>query len=409
MIQHIPVHLEDKLLSIPTPYFLYSKNQLFKNLTELSLISIYRNNIHYAMKSNGNSWLLKQVLLFGYGLDVNSKGEALQGISSGFKPEQIIVAGVGKTEDELHYYLANKFKYIKVESIAELQIIGEMSNRYGDVNVSIRINPTLSVNTHPYIQTANKDSKFGITENEIPEIISISKKYSHVHITGLCAHLGSQIQSLAVFVDLYNYLDLIAQKLINHEIKITSIDLGGGFGILYDGSGQSTIGELKEIISKINLLNNDKYHLLIEPGRIISGNTGALITTVNYVKKTDNLSFLIVDAGMTENIRPALYQAKHTIVPYEKNSGEFNLVYDVVGPVCESSDFLGKNVKLPELERGDKVAVLDSGAYTFVMASNYNFRAIPGEYVFDDDHVYCIRKPQSVTDLVLRNEEFYEI
>lgn len=395
---------------VSTPAYIYSNQKLIQNISLFSdLAKKHLIQVHYAMKANNNAQILRMVKEAGLSVDVNSMGELTQALKIGFLPSNLIFAGVGKTDSELELAVKLGLKTIKVESVDELSVLSEITNHLGiSANIGLRLNPEIDAKTHPYIATGLSTSKFGIDKRDIDQIISILSNFPLLRLTTLDAHIGSQITDLNLFVDVFTFLSNQANFINKKGFSITDLDLGGGFAIEYDGSGQSTLPELDTLFSKIALLNNGAFKISIEPGRAVVANTCAILTRVLYTKTNGDKNFAIVDAAMTDNIRPSLYGSVHPIVKIGQGSVSETLVYDVVGPVCESGDFLGEDVSLSQCKRGDFLAILDSGAYTSAMASNYNMRPLLPEYLEKDGCLIEIRRRQNVNEWLENLEIPYE-
>jgi len=395
---------------VETPVFLYNSGkakdtiQLFQNLQVTHGIKC-----HYAMKANYSNVFLKLVLDAGLSVDVNSLGELTQALKCGFKPEQIIFAGVGKTDRELAAAAESGIKTIKCESVEEIAVLGKIADTIKrKVRVGLRLNPEIDPGTHPYIATGLAESKFGIDKRDLDEALRVLKTYSNLECTTLDAHIGSQISDLNLFTDVFSFLYKKAEELNQQGFQIQTLDLGGGFGIEYDGSGTTTVTELDQVFDKIQELNLKAYEIAIEPGRSLVAASCLLMTQVLYTKRNGEKLFAVVDGAMTENIRPSLYGAFHPIIK-AGSTEDSNLTYDVVGPVCESGDFLGESVHLPALKRGDYLAVLEAGAYTSAMASNYNMRPTAAEYWVENGQLALYRRKQSINEWLTPLEVANEI
>lgn len=397
---------ETCLSSLPqlsTPCYVYNYEQLRDNLDIFKNLTMrYKLNVHYAVKSNNNKTILKIINETGLGFDVNSGGELEKVLSIGVSPEKITFAGVGKTDDEIRLGIKNRVGLIKVESYDEIKVISTIATELQlKANIGLRLNPNIDAKTHPYISTGLSTSKFGIDIRELNDVLDAIKKNDFLELVGLDAHIGSQISDLGLYLEVFQFLKSTADQLNEDGFKISDIDLGGGFGIAYDGSGQSTIKLLDQLFSKLHQQNQGKYKILIEPGRSIIANTCIILSKVLYVKTNGEKKFAVIDASMTENIRPALYEAVHPIVNLTPpNDSDETEIYDVVGPVCETGDYLAQNIEIQKVKRGDYIAILDSGAYTSVMASNYNMRPFSAEYLVRHNQIEMIRKPQTLLDLV---------
>jgi len=359
-----------------TPFYHYDLRLFRQTLAKVKLLADqYQFNIHYAVKANCNQAILNEVLNKGFGADCVSGNEVKLSIESGFSAQQIFFAGVGKTDKEIRYALSQKIKTFNCESLQEICIINELAKENNQTTeIALRINPNIDAKTHKYITTGLDENKFGINQIALPEVIAQLTSLKNLKLTGLHFHIGSQITDMNVFKGLCLRVNQISKWFVDHGINIEHLNLGGGLGIDYQHPDQSNIPDFENYFSIFNQFlerkNNQKIHF--ELGRSLVAQCGNLISRVVYIKKGLNTKFAILDAGMTELMRPALYQSYHQIdnLTSSKNSTE----YDVVGPICESTDCFGKSVKLPETERGDLIAIRSAGAYGEVMISNYNLR-----------------------------------
>lgn len=368
----------EKFKTIKTPFYYYDLDILENNLQILHQISNrYNYQVHYALKANFNQPILQLISKYGFGADCVSGNEIKQALENHFTPEKIVFAGVGKTDDEILFALKNNIQCVNCESLEELEVINGIAEAQGlRARIAIRVNPDLEANTHHYITTGKKDNKFGINLSELKGLLKIISNYHHIELIGLHTHIGSQICDLQIFENLALRINEILQKFDQEGIKFKHINLGGGLGVDYKNPDEHQIPEYEEYFSKFknNLVLHHDQIIHFELGRSLVAQCGFLISRVLYVKKGYDIEFVVTDAGMTELIRPALYNAYHKIVNLTSNG--HHRKYDVVGPVCESADFLGKNVVLPETRRHDLLAILSAGAYAEVMASRYNLREI---------------------------------
>jgi diaminopimelate decarboxylase len=364
-----------------TPFFVYDLNLLQNTLTALKQHAGNDVKIHYALKANSNLKLLDCIKKAGLGADCVSGNEVKQSIKCGFQPNDIVFAGVGKSDHEINYALEQNICCFNVESISELFVINQLAaKQHKKAAIALRVNPNIDAYTHKYITTGLQENKFGINPYEFEEVIQILKTLSHVELIGLHFHIGSQITSLVPFEKLCTRVNEINQWFIEHGIYVESINLGGGLGINYHEPDSEVIVDFKSYFDVfrnfLKLQPNQKIHF--ELGRSIVGQCGTLIASVLHVKKGINTNFAILDAGMTELIRPALYEAYHKIENITSENSTL-LKYDIVGPICESSDCFGKAVLLPETKRGDIIAIRSAGAYGEAMSLNYNLRKPAGK------------------------------
>jgi diaminopimelate decarboxylase len=366
----------EKFKSIKTPFYYYDLDLLEENLQVLKRISSeYNYLIHYALKANVNGPILEKISGYGLGADCVSGNEIKRALDYKFPQQKIVFAGVGKTDKELKLALRNNIQCINCESLQELEVINQLARkaRYR-ARLALRINPDLEANTHRYITTGRKDNKFGITFEELANIAEILINYTNIQLVGLHAHIGSQITDMNVFRNLALRLNDIQDWFRQKGIIFTDLNLGGGLGVDYQNPDQNPIPDYSLYFQmfKQNLKTITDQQVHFELGRAIVAQCGSLISRVLYVKGAGADKFVVLDAGMTELIRPALYSAYHKIENLTSTGAPHT--YDVVGPVCESSDFLGKKVELPQTKRGDLLAIRTTGAYAQVMASHYNLR-----------------------------------
>ncbi|MDE6304272.1 MAG: diaminopimelate decarboxylase [Paramuribaculum sp.] len=373
----IPV---DKFLSQPTPFYYYSLPLLEATLSEVNESSAYPGfKVHYAIKANANPEILKVISRAGLGADVVSGGEIRAAVAAGFPADKIVFAGVGKSDVEIITALEAGISCFNVESLPELEVISALALERGKVaKVALRVNPNIDAHTHHYITTGLSENKFGISLEMLPSVVDEAVALKGVELIGLHFHIGSQLTDMKPFEMLCDTVNRLNAEFNDKGIKLQTLNVGGGLGIDYNQPDLHPIPDFKAYFKvfadNLKLLPGQELHF--ELGRAIVGQCGSLITRVLYVKQGLNRKFAIVDAGFTELIRPALYQAHHKIEnltspdkPLEK--------YDVVGPICESSDCFGKDELLPEISRGDILALRSAGAYGEVMASTYNCRTLP--------------------------------
>ena len=395
-------NLLDVALINKTPFYLYSQNKIVENFKEYETAFSKNNHlICYSVKANSNLKILSILAELGSGFDIVSGGELHRVLEIGGNPSKIVFSGVGKTEDEIRFAISKNILCFNVESLEELKTINSLAIEMKKIaNISIRVNPSIDIKTHPYIATGMKDNKFGVDEKEIVSLYAEASLCKGLKITGIDFHIGSQITEISPYKEALEKVCKIIKKLSEKDIKIGHIDIGGGLGILYSDEKLPSKANFIDVITKI--IKPFGLKILIEPGRSIVGNAGILISKVLYTKTTSEKNFAIVDAGMNDLLRPPLYNAYHNIKEVFK-SEIAPLVYDVVGPVCESSDFLGKERSL-SLSSGDFIAVENVGAYGYVLASNYNTRLKPAEFIIIDKKISLIRKAETI-DQILENEK----
>ena len=394
------VSLEDLAKEYGTPVYVYSGSKLKENLNGYLSSVREEDKVCYSVKSNSNIHLLELLADLGSGFDVVSGNELRKCLEAGAKPEDIVFSGVGKTEEELALAIKENIFSINIESEEELdRIIKTAKDLEIKAQCMIRINPDISSESHPYIQTGLKTSKFGILREGIDSLVEKASKSGLINLKGIASHVGSQIFNKELIFENLNLLIEIANNLIRQGHSLSYIDLGGGLGISYQEEKElEPKGVLEEVISKLEPLN---LNLLLEPGRSISGNTGVLLSKVEYLKKTSDLNFAVIDSGMNDLLRPSLYQAWHNISVVVTNNQK-ELSYEVVGPVCESGDTFGEDRKL-SLNEDSILAIHDAGAYGHVMSSNYNSRLRPPEILVEGQEIKVIRRRETFDDL-LRQE-----
>lgn len=379
-----------------TPCYVYSRATIIANWQAFErAFDGIQHLICYAVKANSNIAILHLLAKLGAGFDIVSQGELERVIKAHGSAQKIIFSGVGKTETEIKYAIKKAIYCFDVESEPELDRLNTIAKSLKQkINIALRINPNIDPYTHAYISTGLKENKFGIDINQIIPLCRKITKLSHLKLTGIACHIGSQIVKLNPFIRAIERLIDIYQQLLEMGIEIKHLNVGGGLGIIYHDEKPPSIEEyvnaLREKIAKYPL------EIIIEPGRSLIGNAGVLLTKVEYLKHTSQ-NFAIVDAGMNDLLRPALYQAWQNILPVQLRSDNKNL-YDIVGPVCESADFLGKNRELA-IKEGDYLAIDGAGAYGFSMSSNYNSRCRPAEVMVDDHNVTLIRHREKIKDL----------
>ena len=372
----------ERFASIETPFYYYDMDLLRSTLSEAASVSgRYGYKVHYAVKANANSEILDEVRRAGLGVDCVSGNEIKAALRSGFDPSGIVFAGVGKTDREIVTALKAGISCFNVESAAELEVIDEVADIMGvKADVAFRVNPNVNAHTHHYITTGLEENKFGIGLWELESIIAKAEQLPNVNLEGLHFHIGSQILEMGPFRELCNRINGIQKDLEARRISIRSINVGGGLGIDYIRPDENPVPDFESYFGTfakyLELREGQELHF--ELGRSLVAQCGTLITKVSYVKEGQHKKFAIVDAGMNDLIRPALYQAYHKIENLSSDGPEDR--YDVVGPVCESSDCFGKEVQLPQTSRGDLLAIRSAGAYGQIMAMRYNLRDLAQAY-----------------------------
>jgi len=384
-----------------SPTYVYSRATLERHWRAFdTALSKHNHLICYAVKANSNLAVLNVLARLGSGFDIVSGGELARVIKAGGDPAKVVFSGVAKREDEIHYALENNILCFNVESHAELDRINKVASEMGVVApISLRINPDVDAKTHPYISTGLKSNKFGIAAEQALDSYRYANSLSNLDIQGMDCHIGSQLTELAPFEDALDKLLVLVDELEKEGIHLTHLDLGGGLGVTYQNETPPDLDEYAARLAN-KLVNRQHLKLILEPGRAIAANAGVLITKVEFIKQGEEKHFAIVDAGMNDLLRPALYSAWQDIVPVERDNRAQRAQYDVVGPVCETGDFLGKERDLAT-KPDDLLCVRSAGAYGFVMASNYNSRCKPAEIMVDGDKHYQVRARETLEDLWL--------
>ena len=353
----------------------------------------------FAMKANGNLATLRLFASLGGGADVVSGGELFRALKAGVPPDRIVFAGVGKTRDEIAYALKSDILMFNVESVPELHLVNAVAGEMGArAPIALRVNPNVDPKTHPYISTGLKKSKFGIDIAQAEEAFTLTKTLRHVEVVGVHQHIGSQITEVGPFVDAIGRVGELVRGMRARGFSIRYLDIGGGLGITYNEETPPIPAEVAKAV--LPLIKDLGCTLVMEPGRFLVGNAGILVTRVLYVKQTPAKNFVIVDAAMNDLARPSLYNAYHGIQAVRPREDAAPLVGDVVGPICESGDFLAKDRELPAVEPGDLLAVMSAGAYGFSMSSNYNARPRSAEVLVRGDRYAIIRDRESYEDLI---------
>ena len=397
---------EDTLLSdiaqkYGTPCYVYSKATIERHW--LAFDKAAGNHPHlvcYAVKANSNLAVLNVMAKLGSGFDIVSGGELTRVLKAGGDPAKVVFSGVGKTEAEIAFALEHNIKCFNVESLPELDRINQVAGQLGKrAPISLRVNPDVDAKTHPYISTGLKDNKFGVERQQAVAVYQYASTLPNLDIVGMDCHIGSQLTDLTPFVDALNILLALIDELATLGIHIAHLDIGGGLGVTYNDEKPPHPDQYAQAIAQ-RMKGRETLQLIFEPGRAIVANAGVLLTKVEFIKQGAEKNFAIVDAAMNDLIRPALYSAWQAIVPLKQNSGHKPAIYDVVGPVCETSDFLGKERELA-ITAGDYLAVRSAGAYGFVMASNYNSRCRAAEILVDGSEAHVVRERETIEQLFM--------
>ena len=391
---------------VGTPFYLYSYNTLVRHFTVFDkAFNGIPHLVCYSAKANSNLALLRLFINLGGGVDVVSGGELYRAIKGGAHSKKIVFSGVGKRVDEIEYALKTDILMFNVESSQELSVINEVAGRIGKkANVAIRVNPDIDPKTHPYISTGLKQNKFGIDILRAPMAYRLASQLPHLKIVGIDCHIGSQLIEVKPIIEALRKLKQLVENLRKEGVEIQYLDLGGGLGITYeDEEPPHPIEYASNILEEIRGFG---CTLILEPGRVIVGNAGILVSKILYTKENEEKRFVIVDAGMNDLVRPSYYGSYHQILPVKEETRE-EIVADVVGPICESSDFLAKGRKMPKVNPGELIAVMSAGAYGFSMSTNYNSRPRVAEVIVRDDQMFVIRQRENYEDLI-RGEEIPE-
>ncbi|MGH8093057.1 MAG: diaminopimelate decarboxylase [Chthoniobacterales bacterium] len=381
-----------------TPCYLYSARQLRENFGAYQRVFCDAEaTICFAVKACSNIAILKLLGAEGAGADTVSAGEIRRSLLAGIATEKIIFSGVGKTMEEIAFALESGIGQLNVESREEVAIVNEIAAaRNVKAKISVRVNPDVDAGTHEKISTGRKADKFGIPWPEVWATYQEARNLSYLEVEGVACHIGSQITELAPFKAAFAKVTELARQLVADGFRLRRVDLGGGLGIRYRDEVALGISDYAEAV--MEYVRPLGLRLFLEPGRSIAASAGALIAQVQFVKHAEGKSFVVLDAGMNDLARPAIYGAYHEIIPVRH--GETAESYDIVGPVCESSDIFGTNRRLPSLESGDLIAILDAGAYGAAMSSNYNTRSLPPEILVEGDQFKIIRERQRFEDII---------
>lgn len=390
--------LEDLAAAYATPLYVYSRAAILENFERFrSALSGIPAEICYSVKANSNISILKLLASAGAGFDVVSGGEIERVRRAGADPSRIVFSGVGKTEAEIDSALLCGILMFNVESEGELSLIQSRARHHRRrAPVSIRVNPDVEAKTHPYISTGQAVHKFGVPKDEALVLYRRVAEAPEIEIRGIACHIGSQILDAEPFLQAFEEIRALADELAAGGTAVRYLDIGGGFGIPYANEPPLDLSAVTHGLA--SRLRGTPYRLIVEPGRAIVGNAGLLLTRVLYVKRNQRKDFIVVDAGMNDLIRPALYGSFHEIVPVRRAEAEKH-VADVVGPICETGDFLARNRELPEPAPGDLLAILGAGAYGYSLSSNYNTRPRSGEVLVEGSHARLIRRRETVKEL----------
>ena len=382
-----------------TPLYIYSRATLERHWHAFdSALGEHPHLICYAVKANSNIGILNVMAKLGSGFDIVSQGELERVLAAGGEASKVVFSGVAKSRAEIMRALEVGIRCFNVESVAELHHINQIAGEMGKVApISLRVNPDVDAHTHPYISTGLKENKFGVSVDEAREVYKLAATLPHVKITGMDCHIGSQLTELQPFLDATDRLIRLMEQLKEDGITLKHLDLGGGLGVTYtDETPPHPSDYATALLNKLK--DYEDLEIILEPGRAIAANAGILVAKVQYLKSNESRNFAITDTGMNDMIRPALYEAYMNIIEIDRTLGREKAIYDVVGPVCETSDFLGKQRELAIAE-GDYIAQRSAGAYGASMSSNYNSRPRTAEVLVDRDKAHLIRRRENLSEL----------
>jgi diaminopimelate decarboxylase len=390
------VDIADLMQSYGSPLYVYSRTDIENNWREFdSAFGQHPHLVCYAVKANSNIAVLNVLAKIGAGFDIVSVGELERVLAAGGQASNCVFSGVAKTQDEIKRGLEVGIRCFNVESAAELERIEQVSASMNmQAPISIRVNPNVDAKTHPYISTGLKENKFGVDIDDAIALYETAHQSEHINVQGLDCHIGSQLTDVSPFIDALDKVLALIAKLADRGIEIAHLDLGGGVGIRYEDEVTIDISAyISSILDKVGNLE-----IILEPGRAIVGNAGAFITKVEFLKQNSDKSFAIIDGAMNDLLRPAFYNAYHNVLPVRENAQGVEASWDLVGPICETGDFLAKDRQL-SLSAGDYLAVMSAGAYGFTMSSNYNSRPRVAEVMVSDTAHHLIRKRETIQDL----------
>ena len=380
---------------IETPFYIYSQKKIKDAYKKIK--KDINAEVFYAIKANSNQAIISILKNLGAGADVVSLGELKRALTAGISANKIIFEGVGKSEKDLKFAIKKGIRQINIESINELELIDSISKSLNiKTNIGIRINPDVDAQTLDKISTGRKTDKFGVTYSQLPKVFKILKNIDNIKLCGISCHIGSQIHDIKIFEKVFIKIKEAIKMFSNNDLKINSLDLGGGFGVTYNKEKTLNLSKISRLIDKY--FGGKNFKISIEPGRYLVANSGILITKIITSKKNGSIDYLITDAGMQTFLRPSLYKSFHKIESFSKNKK--NKKYTIAGPICESSDILSKDIKLPEQQIGNYIAICDTGAYGFVMASHYNSHSLPAEILIHKNKYTIIRKNEKIEKVI---------
>ena len=392
------IRVRDIAKKTGTPVYIYSKRTVIEHFQKIDAAFFEVDHlICYSLKANASMGIIKTLQQEGCGADIVSGGELYKALEAGIAPGKIVYAGVGKTKEEMAAALKNNIFMFNLESLPEAVRLNAVAGKLKKIaEVAIRVNPDVDADTHRYITTGKKENKFGVNISKAGEVFRTVAGLKNLKVSGIHTHIGSQITNIEPYVLTLKKIIALRQELLPAGINISRLNIGGGLGIIYKNETPATPAEFAKRV--LPLLKPLGVKVILEPGRVIVGNAGILVSEVQYIKKGEVKNYIILDAGMNDLIRPSLYEAFHEIVAVKKTAGRFKA--DVVGPICESGDFFGKGRILPKVKEGDLIAVMSAGAYGFSMASNYNCRRKPAEVLVAGSKFKVVRRRESFEDLL---------
>ncbi len=383
-----------------TPLYIYSKNHFIKQYQNFE--NAFRNlnhKIFYAMKANYNLSVINTFVKLGSGIDANSEGELYRSLKTGIHPSKIILTSVGKTRNEIKLGIEKNVMMIKAESEEEIELINTIAQQMNKTaRVAIRVNPDVDAKTHPYISTGLSTNKFGVDSKSALNIYKHRNQFRNIKFTGIDMHIGSQITSIDPFCEAVEKLSELYFEIEKDGLKLDHFDVGGGIGVTYNNEQSFTIDDFAE--KTIPFFKKLDCEIIFEPGRYLTANGGMLITEALYNKKNGDKNFVIIDAAMNDLLRPSIYEAYHHVQPVKKYDARKKIIADIVGPVCESGDYIARDREISETKSGELLAVMSAGAYGMVMSSNYNARRRPAEILVDGSNYSLIRSRETFEHLI---------
>jgi len=394
------VCVNDIINSQTTPFYIYSQEAI--TTTYYKLKKTLSSEIFFSAKANSNQAILKLMQSLGAGADTVSVGELERALHAGFNPNKIIFEGVGKSQQDIEFAIQHNIRLINVESLEELQLINKLGQSLNKIiNIGVRLNPDIDGLTLDKISTGKKTDKFGITLDQLSEVIQLVQSSHYVNLKGISCHIGSQIYDIAIFEKVFTTMKKTASLILSQNIQINYVDLGGGFGVNYnEKTNELNIKSINQLVHSI--FGEEPYEISFEPGRYLIARAGIIITKILTSKKNGGVQYLITDSGMQTLIRPALYNIFHRVTSLQNNS-EHSYTYTVAGPICESSDIIAKDISLPKQQMGNHLVIHDAGAYGAVMASNYNSRGFPIEILIHKEKYFVIHQPEKITEIIKRD------